>query len=221
MLSDGARLWLVRHGETDWNVQRIVQGQTPTELNDVGRKQARQLANFFADREFSAAYSSDLPRAYQTAEIILAGRGLDLQQDVRLRERSLGKYQGMKSADVHAVRTALGLDQTGDLADWKGMPGVETNQQVWERARDAMRNISDKHHGKDVLVVAHGGLMAQVITEVLGISRTAPRRFPLSNGMIVVLQWRVDAFYMLGLLDVSLAYQGKSSVDTQAAEGGN
>src|ERR1051325_2958433 len=131
MLSDGARLWLVRHGETDWNVQRIVQGQTPTELNEVGRRQAKQLAKYFAKRDFGAAYSSDLPRAYQTAEIIIEGRGLELVQDVRLRERSLGKWQGMKSEAVHAERTALGLDQTGDLADWKGMPGVETNAVVW------------------------------------------------------------------------------------------
>jgi broad specificity phosphatase PhoE len=218
MHPQGPRLWLVRHGETDWNVQRRVQGQTPTELNATGWAQAKNLARFFTGRQFAAAWSSDLPRAYQTADTIVANTGLIVQRTAGLRERSLGKYEGMLSSEVHAARTALGLEQAGDLADWTGMEGVETNSMLWERARKSLREISDQYDNKDVLVVAHGALMARVIVHVLGIADNFPRRFPLSNGMIVVLQWRVDAFYLLSLLDVPLLETGLSTIDTSATK---
>src|SRR6185437_225979 len=156
MSLQGARLWVVRHGETDWNVERRVQGHTPTHLNENGRAQARGLREFFAGRWVGAAYASDLPRAYETAEIIMEGRGVEVVRKAGLRERSLGRYEGMLSAEVHAARTALGLEQSGDLADWARMPGCEGNAELFERAMKALKEISDAHAGQDVLVVCHG-----------------------------------------------------------------
>src|SRR5277367_5112051 len=149
MESEGARLWLVRHGETDWNAVGRVQGHTPTELNERGRGQARELGRLLKGRSFAAVWSSDLPRAYQTAELLVDAAGflprLAVEKTERLRERSFGKYEGMTVQEMGEVRKSLGLVVTKDLADWTGMPGVESNEVLWERIDGVMREISGKY----------------------------------------------------------------------------
>lgn len=213
MPQQGARLWLVRHGETDWNAQGRVQGHTPTSLNERGREQARQLGRAIAHKAFSAIYSSDLPRAAETAAIIAQGRGLPIQHSVALRERSFGEYEGQSSAQIRDARTALGLRQTGDLADWTGMPGIETEAELWARIDPFLREISAAHPNQDVLVATHGGVLARAIYHTLAIPEGTPRRFALSNGIIAVLQWRTDYFYLLSLIDPALL-SGQPTVDT-------
>jgi 2,3-bisphosphoglycerate-dependent phosphoglycerate mutase len=214
---DGARLWLVRHGETDWNAAGRVQGHTPTELNDRGRQQAREIGRRLKGRDFAAVWSSDLPRAYQTADLIVASAGLrhPVERSADLRERSFGKYEGMTTPEIGAARTALGLAQTGDLADWTGMPGVESNEGLWERISAELRRISAGNEGKDVMVVTHGGVISRLVYRVMGIPDGVPRRFPLSNGIVAIVQWRRDAWYLLTLMDLGLAMgEGGVAVDT-------
>ncbi len=81
---------LVRHGQTDWNLDRRLQGHTDRPLNDRGREQARALAAELASEPLDAVYSSDLVRAHETARIIAAGRGLDVTAMDDLRERNFG-----------------------------------------------------------------------------------------------------------------------------------
>jgi probable phosphoglycerate mutase len=212
-----ARLWLVRHGQTDWNAAGRIQGHTPTELNDVGRAQSLALGRLLAKHTFAAVWSSDLPRAVQTAELIVEGAGfaLPVEKTEALRERSFGKYEGATSAEIHAARTALGLEQTGDLADWTGMPGIETNEVLWGRVEGQLRELSTAYTGKDVLVVTHGGVISWAVYRILGIVAGVPRRFPLSNGIVAVVQWRVDAWYLLSLIDATLASgMGGGEADT-------
>ncbi len=216
---EAARLWMVRHGQTDWNVAGRIQGHIPTELNEEGRRQSLALGKLLAGRKFGGVWSSDLPRASQTAALILEGAGISLpvEQTERLRERSFGKYEGATSAEIHAARTSLGLEQNGDLADWTGFPEIESNDVLWERIEGAMREISARHPGEDVLVVTHGGVIARVVFRVLGLVDGQPRRFPLSNGIIAVTQWRKDAWYLLSLLDMPLAMNaeaGRGQKDT-------
>ncbi len=214
MRTQGARLWLVRHGQTDWNVAGRVQGHTPTELNEEGRRQARVLAEFFLDNTFAACWTSDLPRAAQTADIIVGERDIPVTKTESLRERSFREYEGQTSAQISAARTALGLEQTGDLADWTNMPGIESNDAVWERVSKTLLSLSDQYSGKDVLVVTHGGVIARAVYRTLGIEDAKPRRFPLSNGIIVVVQWRKDHLYLLSLLDAALVTGRPPAVDT-------
>jgi broad specificity phosphatase PhoE len=214
MLQQGARLWLVRHGETDWNAQGRVQGHTPTSLNERGREQARRLAGALAHKVFSAIYASDLPRAAETAAIVAAGRGVEVLHTPALRERSFGKYEGHTSAEIRDARTALGLAQTGDLADWTGMPGIETEAELWGRLEPFFREISAKHANEDVLVATHGGVVARAIYHTLAIPEGTPRRFSLSNGIIAVLQWRTDYFYLLSLIDPALLSGSQPTADT-------
>jgi len=212
----GARLWLVRHGQTDWNAQGRIQGHTPTELNEAGRGQARALAEMLAvgGDKFAAIWSSDLPRAHQTAEILAGKLGMQVQGTTNLRERSFGRYEGSTSDEIRDARTALGLEQTGDLADWTGMPGIESNDVLWERVSVFLRELSAKYPDQDVLVVTHGGVIARAVYRILGIADGVPRRFPLSNGIVAIVQWRQDAFYLLSLVDMGLVIGEKPTTDT-------
>jgi broad specificity phosphatase PhoE len=214
MPQQGARLWLVRHGETDWNAEGRVQGHTPTSLNERGREQARQLARALSHKRFAAIVASDLPRAAETAAILAGGRGITVTHSAALRERSFGAYEGQTSAQIRDARSALGLAQTGDLADWTGMPGIETEGALWARIEPFLRDISAAHPDQDVLVATHGGVLARAIYHTLSIPEGTPRRFALSNGIIAVLQWRTDHFYLLSLIDPSLIAGGQPTADT-------
>jgi probable phosphoglycerate mutase len=200
-----SRLWLIRHGETDWNATGRIQGQTPTDLNANGRRQAETLAGILkrTERRFVACYSSDLPRAYQTAQAIAATLGLDIQKNVQLRERSFGPLEGATSRQIKARREELGLTHSGDLADWTGFPGVETNDALWTRTKAALEAIAAAHVGVDVLVVTHGGVIARAIYQTLQIPDNIPRRFPLSNGIVAVIEARPTGMYLLSLADMS------------------
>ena len=85
-------LYLVRHGLTAWNRDRICQGQTDVALSDQGREQARALARRLETTHFDAAWSSDLCRAHETASIVLEGRDLTLQTSESLREMAFGEW---------------------------------------------------------------------------------------------------------------------------------
>lgn len=221
-ISPVTRLWLVRHGQTDWNAQRRIQGHTPTELNAMGRAQAKLLADWLFDTRqqnpFAALYSSDLPRAAQTAEIIGDKLGLTVSCTPELRERHLGEFEGKTWEQVRSIRAANGnrLIENGDLADWTGVPGVETDQQLWQRVSKILDAIAQRHPGGDILAVSHGGVMKHVIWHILGLPEGAPRRFPLTNGLICIVEPRRDGWYLSGLFDAGML-SGKTPEDTAIA----
>ena len=213
-----ARIWLVRHGQTDWNAQRRIQGHTPTELNAAGRAEAAMLANWFADRPFATIWSSDLPRAKQTAEAIAARHNLSVNTSSDLRERELGPFEGKTWDEVRRVRSELTGSpvQNGDLADWTGIPGVEADEDLWQRVSRQLAAIAKSNQG-DALVVSHGGVIKHTVCHVLGLPSGLPRRFPLSNGITAVLTLRPDGFYLQSLLDIGLLTGQPQAVDTAQA----
>jgi 2,3-bisphosphoglycerate-dependent phosphoglycerate mutase len=147
-------LLLVRHGETDWNAEGRLQGQTDRPLNEFGRRQARRLADELADQELEAIYSSDLVRARETAEIVAGRLGLPVNLDPDLREKDWGTWEGL---------TALERDRVEFVGE-----STEAHQ---ERILRALRRISGEHDdGGRVLVVTHGGSMRRVQTATLGLA---------------------------------------------------
>ena len=147
-------LLLVRHGETDWNADGRLQGQTNRPLSDFGRQQARRLADELATEDFEAIYSSDLARARETAEIVGARVGLPVELDPDLREKDWGTWEGL---------TAVERDRVEFVGE-----STEAHQ---ERILLALRRISARHPGDGrVLVVTHGGSMRRVQTAALGMA---------------------------------------------------
>ena len=145
-------LLLVRHGETDWNADGRLQGQTDRPLSDFGRRQARRLADELADEELEAIYSSDLSRARETAEIVAERLGLSVVLDPDLREKDWGTWEGLTAVERDRVEFA-----------------GESTEEHQERILRALRRIAERHPGDGrVLVVTHGGSMRRVQTAALG-----------------------------------------------------
>jgi probable phosphoglycerate mutase len=161
-------LWLIRHGETDWNLEGRLQGQADPPLNATGWRQAEQLADRLAGQDIEALYSSDLLRARQTAGVI--GRRLRLSPclDRRLREVNHGEWDGMLTADVkarYAARWASRLASPLDVPP----PGGETVLQVARRAAAAADSIARAHPQVRVAVVSHGLALAALDCQARGI----------------------------------------------------
>ena len=173
-------LTLVRHGQTDWNLARRIQGTTDIPLNDTGRADARAAAALLADGTHHTIYASPLVRAHETAQIIAADLGLDAPLLVPdMREREFGEGEGMLVADY--------LQTYGDwLAD---VPGTETLAQVCDRAMSALLRIARDARrrsaplAESVIVVTHGGVIRSLIDHVSG--GTLPREGELlRNGSV-------------------------------------
>jgi broad specificity phosphatase PhoE len=148
------RLLLVRHGETDWNAEGRLQGQTDRPLSDYGRRQARQLADELESEVFQAIYSSDLVRARETAEIVGRRLAIPVELDPDLREKDWGTWEGL---------TAVERDRVEFVGE-----STEAHQ---ARMLRALRRIAERHPGETrVLVVTHGGSMRRVQTAALGLA---------------------------------------------------
>jgi len=147
-------LLLVRHGETDWNADGRLQGQTDRPLNDFGRRQAQRLAGDLADEQLDAIYASDLVRARETAEIVGGRLGLPVVLDADLREKDWGTWEGLTAVERDCVEFA-----------------GESTEKHQERILRALRRIAERHpDGCRVLVVTHGGSMRRVQTAALGVA---------------------------------------------------
>jgi broad specificity phosphatase PhoE len=147
-------LLLVRHGETDWNADGRLQGQTDRPLNDFGRRQAQRLGEQLQGERLVAIYSSDLARARETAEIVGERLGLPVVLDSGLREKDWGNWEGL---------TAVERDRVEFVGE-----STEAHQ---ERTLDALRRISERHPDDGrVLVVTHGGSMRRAQTAALGLA---------------------------------------------------
>lgn len=163
-------LYLVRHGETDWNAQRRIQGRTDIPLNDRGREQARRAGQLLARRQWDAVVTSPLSRAAETAAIIATELSLPAPAvDRRLVERDYGEAEGMDVAEVDR-RYPPGVDPVGR----------ETPAEVAARATAALLDIAEAHPGEAVIVVAHGGLIRQV----LNAAEPGVKHPPIANGSI-------------------------------------
>jgi broad specificity phosphatase PhoE len=145
---------LARHGETDWNLQRRVQGHSDTPLNETGRAQARALADELADEHLDAVYSSDLARAYETALIVADRKGLPVTTLRELREKHFGTWEGLTDEEVWERYPESLQGQWGD---------GETGDEMVRRVLAALHTIAAEHPDARVLVVAHGGPLRLVL----------------------------------------------------------
>jgi probable phosphoglycerate mutase len=145
---------LARHGETDDNAERRVQGSLDPGLNDRGREQARELARSVADEGIAALWSSDLRRAAETAEVAGAELGLDPRLDERLRESDRGRWQGRLLQEIQAEEPEAWAAWMRGGADFR-FPDGESLGEHLERTRAALDDVAAGP--LPALVVCHGG----------------------------------------------------------------
>lgn len=152
---------LVRHGETTSNFDGIYQGQSDSELNELGWTQAKAVAARLArESKISALYSSDLKRAFDTATIIGQKCGLQVVTNPAWRERHLGKLQGLSWREAPSVEPVAYRAFTSHKKSDQAIPGGgESWNQFYDRTTPALEEIANKHRGHRVVVVTHGGVL--------------------------------------------------------------
>jgi probable phosphoglycerate mutase len=160
------KLYLIRHGETDWNLEGRWQGQADVPLNANGEIQAQQIAASLVDNPLAAIISSDLLRARQTARAIADLKRLPVHLDRRLREIHQGRWQGLLVSEIQA-RYAREFEQRHADPLRIAPPGGETAYQVRQRALEAIRDILDQYPHAEVALVSHGFTLAIIRTHFL------------------------------------------------------
>lgn len=148
---------VVRHGETEWNERRIIQGHTNSSLNETGREQARVLAESLWELGFDHIVTSDLDRAKETALIIGEVLGLSPETDPLLRERSFGEYEGRPTDDLSSDLT--GIEDGAYVNPDARPPGGESFRDVVARAQHFLQRADDEWFAARLLVVTHGGMV--------------------------------------------------------------
>ena len=160
------KIILVRHGETKWNLLGRYQGQTDIALSDKGLQQAQMLAKRFAFPEISAAYSSDLQRAYKTASCVADRFSLPVTEKAGLREMNFGEWEGLTYKQI-AVQWPEAMGTFFQRPDMLEIPGGEGFAVLQERAVKCIEEIVASNVGKTVAVVAHGAILRTILTHVL------------------------------------------------------
>ena len=174
------RICFIRHGETDWNLARRIQGQTDIPLNETGHAQALAMACNAARYEFAAVYSSDLSRAYDTAKMVAAKRGIEVKKLQQLRERHFGIFQGI-TADEAAQRHPEAYEH------YRGrVPGYdfETGESLLifaDRVKAAVELMVGQHSGQTVAAVCHAGVLDILYRKATGRPLDTPRDFVIPN----------------------------------------
>ncbi len=171
---------LVRHGETDWNVERRVQGHTDRPLNETGEAQARALADELRGERLDAVYASNLSRARETARAVADPLGLAVEELPALREKHFGTWEGLLDTEI---RERFPESQNGPWGD------AEVMAEVSERVLDALRTIAENHPDGRVLVVSHGGPLRAVLRSIdaggdLPIGNCQVLRLAYENGVL-------------------------------------
>jgi len=167
------QMMMVRHGQTDGNIQGLYQGRTDVDLNKVGREQAAKLAQRLSSEKIDCIYSSNLKRAVQTAEAVARPHGMAviLRQDIR--EIDVGDLEGMTVDEIE--RKYGSQRELWENNNWCP-PGGESLAQLNTRVSQFVEDILQKHEGTTILVVAHGGTLRSLLSNCLEFeSRTWPR----------------------------------------------
>lgn len=196
-------IYVIRHGETDWNKNQRLQGRSDIQLNDVGREQAKALIPFLEKLSIQTIYSSPLIRAYETASIANADLRLPIHKDDRLKETHVGDGEGLT---IEEITEKFGPDF---ISKWRSYderlldlcyPNGETKRKMMVRARTAMLDIANHSEFEAIAVFSHGMLM-RALTYIFG-SGVAWDPQAFINGSIHHFVWKESS-------PDSLKYQGR------------
>lgn len=200
MTREPTRVVLLRHGETAWNVEQRIQGHLDIPLNDTGRWQAERLATALADEGIGAIYSSDLQRARATAEPLARLLQLPVVNDVGLRERGFGLFEGETFTDIEARWPEQAKAWRRRDPDF-GPSGGETLSAFYERCVSTAQRLAEPHPGMAIALVAHGGVLDCLYRAACRLELQAPRTWQLGNAGINRLLHTGEGFVLVGWND--------------------
>jgi 2,3-bisphosphoglycerate-dependent phosphoglycerate mutase len=192
------RFIVVRHGETVWNTQARIQGQTDSDLTAAGLAQAEAIGKRLARERFDAIVASDLGRAARTAERIAAHCGLAVSPEPGPRERCFGQGEGLTYPEVDARWPGV-FSRAANTDPDAAIPGGETRRQFHERIHAAFLALGRAHAGQRVVAVTHGGVLAVLYRIVHGIPIAHAHKVAISNASYNAVAfdgdaWRLEAW---------------------------
>ncbi len=193
------KIYLVRHGETDWNQAGLLQGQTDIALNAQGLEQAREAAERLKEVPFEIAFCSPLIRAKRTAETIIGDRKITLTTDERLRELNFGPWEGV---DIRTIKDAASQPFTNP-GSYIPPEGAESFAQLYKRSGEFVDQVLLPLEGtyETVLVVAHGGVNRSILNPVLNIPVDDFWRMHMGNCATAILDCTDGKLSMLEYMD--------------------
>lgn len=193
-------LYIVRHGETDWNRKKLLQGQTDIELNDYGRELAIKTKKAFENIKFDKIYSSPLKRAYETAQILTESEDIIVCEE--LKEISFGIGEGVPSAELGDTFTNFFFKPE----NYVPLKNAESLEQVCERTKKFLEEyILEDQTSKNVLIAGHGAVNKAIMRNLLGFpikdfwkgefqKNCCVNKFIIDKG-IITLEYEAKIFY--------------------------
>ena len=194
------RIIALRHGETEWNVDTRIQGHLDIALSAKGRWQAERLAHALRGEPIKAIYASDLTRAWETAQYVARVQGLPVTQEVGLRERDFGDFEGKTFAEIEVLLPEQSLRWR--KRDPEFYPaGGESLIALRARVMEAAERLAAQHPGQQIALVGHGGVMDVLYRAATRQGIQAPRTWALGNAAINRLLWTPEGFTLVGWAD--------------------
>lgn len=202
---EATRLIAVRHGETAWNVDTRIQGHLDIPLNDIGRWQAARAGEALAGEPVAAIYSSDLRRAWETAQAIARAQTEPVAPaaDARLRERAFGRFEGRTFAEIEAAEPGMALRWRQRDPAFAPPEGGESLIDFRARITAAAHDLAARHVGQLVVLVAHGGVLDVLYRAATRQDLQAPRTWLLGNAALNRLLWTPQGLSLVGWGDAA------------------
>ena len=192
----------IRHGETVSNRAGRFQGQSDSPLRPLGIEQSQAVGRRLKHASVNVLYSSDLGRALHTANLIASHLGQPVVQDVRLRERHLGVFQGLSAEEAAAQFPEANQGFRSGNPEFV-MPEGESMRQSLARFAACCEELYERHQGQSIAVVTHGGVLSTFFRHVLGLPLDAPRRYKRQNASINTFSREKGRWYVESWGDVA------------------
>ena len=194
------KLFLVRHGESAWNVKHIYTGRQDVPLSDLGAQQAERVAGALAGTTFNAIYASPLQRAYATALPTARAKDMDIHVDARVVEISHGDWEGNPA---HVIRAEF----ADDYFLWRTqphrvqMPNGESLDDVSTRVQSFLQDVLAQHTDGNVLIVTHDAVLRVIVLQTLLMGLEYFWRWRFDNASVSVIERTEDSHFRLASLN--------------------
>ncbi|MDP3842195.1 MAG: histidine phosphatase family protein [Oxalobacteraceae bacterium] len=207
-MGNSTEILLIRHGETDWNAVKRLQGHCDIALNAQGQTQADALGQALRDEPLAAIISSDLRRARQTAQALAAQQAGPMQVicDPGLRERCYGAFEGLYYSDIsqrYPAAFAAWQARDIDAVFPSGARAGESFRKFYARSVAAMLHWARRYPGQKIALVAHGGVLECAYRAALSLPLSTPRDFPVLNASVNRLRLEADVLRLMSWGEVA------------------
>jgi alpha-ribazole phosphatase/probable phosphoglycerate mutase len=200
MKDKATRLHLLRHGQVEGFEEKRYNGQADVRLTAQGEEQTRAYVRRLADVTLAAVYGSDLSRSRRGAELIAAEHGLAAITDSRLRELHIGAWEGLTWREIQRRWPAEWQARLDDLVN-VAPPDGESLRQMATRVRQALTEILSRHRGKEIALVAHGGVNRVILLDAIGAPLSRLFHLEQSYGCLNVIDYFADGYTTVQLLN--------------------